>query len=208
MACRVLKKGTGTERRPVNSIRTKRRLGASPLFRRPVTSSFFVPCPRPLLPASVPLKRRIDLHRPSVDSAGHALGLWKTILPQPIGGSETSAAVVAMDHDPRIAMAPRTRRRAAEILASESAPPRRSAPAHIHPARGNRRAANHRRHPEPPEPRGNRSRSAKRASGGVMVSSIIEKRVGSKSWPQRRFSISPCQRVAPASAPTGLRQLA
>jgi hypothetical protein len=32
------------------------------------------------------------------------LGLWKTVLPEPIGGSQAPAAVVAMNHDSRIAM--------------------------------------------------------------------------------------------------------
>jgi hypothetical protein len=47
---------------------------------------------------------RFDLDGPHVDSAGHALGRRESLLPQPIGDSKTSTAMMAVDDNFRRAM--------------------------------------------------------------------------------------------------------
>jgi hypothetical protein len=47
---------------------------------------------------------RFDLDRPDVDSAGHALSRGESLLPQPIGDSQASTAMMAVNDDLRLAV--------------------------------------------------------------------------------------------------------
>jgi hypothetical protein len=46
----------------------------------------------------------VDLLRPLVDAAGHALGVGKTVLAEPAGDAHAAAAVVAVDDDRLVAV--------------------------------------------------------------------------------------------------------